>query len=108
GWGGGALLEGAGGSVRGIVKRESGKGGRADGMKFCPPDGSSAVKNPKRNEMKLSEPMAIGFNSPKAFGGGNWRKKLKWQIQINWLSNSVTSRCWRLLDWSSSLRRNGV
>jgi large subunit ribosomal protein L7/L12 len=25
--------------------------------------------------MKLSEPMAIGFNSPKAFGGGNWRKK---------------------------------
>jgi hypothetical protein len=24
---------------------------------------------------KLSEPMAIGFNSSKAFGGGNWRKK---------------------------------
>jgi large subunit ribosomal protein L7/L12 len=26
------------------------------------------------NETKLSEPVAIGFNSPKAFGGGNWRK----------------------------------
>jgi hypothetical protein len=34
-------------------------------------------------ERKLSEPMAIGFNSSKAFGGGNWRKKQKWQIQKN-------------------------
>jgi large subunit ribosomal protein L7/L12 len=27
-----------------------------------------------RKKEKLSEPMAIGFNSSKAFGGGNWRK----------------------------------
>jgi large subunit ribosomal protein L7/L12 len=26
------------------------------------------------NTNKLSEPVAAGFNSPKAFGGGNWRK----------------------------------
>jgi large subunit ribosomal protein L7/L12 len=28
----------------------------------------------KQNETKLSEPVATGFNSSKAFGGGNWRK----------------------------------
>jgi hypothetical protein len=29
----------------------------------------------QRNKGKLSGPMAIGFNSSKAFEGGNWRKK---------------------------------
>src|ERR1051326_7452137 len=52
--------------------------------------------------------MAIGFNSSKAFGGGNWRKRLKWQRQTNWWSNSATYRCWRLLDWSSSLKKSGA
>jgi hypothetical protein len=28
----------------------------------------------KSNTNKLSEPVAIGFNSSKAFEGGNWRK----------------------------------
>jgi hypothetical protein len=32
--------------------------------------------------------MAVGLNSPKAFGGGEPRKR-KWQIQINWWSNSA-------------------
>jgi large subunit ribosomal protein L7/L12 len=27
-----------------------------------------------QKQTKLSEPVAIGFNSSKAFGGGNWRK----------------------------------
>jgi len=27
-----------------------------------------------KTKRKLSELVAIGFNSPKAFGGGNWRK----------------------------------
>ncbi len=35
-----------------------------------------------QHKRKLSELVATGFNSSKAFGGGNWRKKLKWQIQI--------------------------
>src|SRR5256885_16880797 len=52
--------------------------------------------------------MAIDFNSSKAFGDGNWRKRLKWQRQTNWWSNSATCRCWRLLDWSSSLRKSGA
>jgi hypothetical protein len=29
----------------------------------------------KSTKTKLSEPVAAGFNSLKAFGGGNWRKK---------------------------------
>jgi large subunit ribosomal protein L7/L12 len=34
----------------------------------CGPQGRGYSKR------KLSEPMAVGFNSSKAFGGGNWRK----------------------------------
>src|SRR6266498_3101758 len=34
-------------------------------------------------------------------------EKIKWQTQKNWWSNSATCRCWRLLDWLSSLRKNG-
>src|SRR5439155_18228593 len=67
---------------------------------------SSRLLAGRGTKRKLSEPMAIGFNSPRAFGGGNWRK-IKWQTQKNWWSNSATCRCWRLLDWSISLRKNG-
>src|SRR6266480_3289474 len=63
--------------------------------------------NNRKQKRKLSGLMAISLNSAKAFGGGNGRKQ-KWQIQINWWNSSATCPCWRLLDWLSSLKRNGV
>ena len=38
---------------------------------------TGAVALQIKNETKLSEPVAIGFNSPKAFGGGNLEEKTK-------------------------------
>jgi len=42
----------------------------------------------KKKKNKMSEPMAIGFNFPKAFGSGK-RRKIKWRILTNWWSNSA-------------------
>ena len=40
------------------------------------------------NKNKLSGSMAIDRNCAEASGRGNWRKR-KWQIKINWWSNSA-------------------
>jgi large subunit ribosomal protein L10 len=67
----GASVQRTGCGVSAAVERESRKGGRARGMNFVR---QAIVCRTNPTQTKLSELVATGFNSSKAFGGGNWRK----------------------------------